>query len=91
MISDRIGSSFESFLEEEGIRDEVDAVARERVRASSPEPEPLDDRDFDAFLTFAERDMARHPGSIQPISANLLARAERLVEGVEIDIDEKVD
>lgn len=29
----RIGSSFESFLEEEGIRDEVEAVAIKRVLA----------------------------------------------------------
>lgn len=31
MSPDRIGSSFESFLEDEGIRDEVDAVAQKRV------------------------------------------------------------
>ena len=33
MSSEHIGSSFESFLEEEGIRDEVDAVAQKRVFA----------------------------------------------------------
>lgn len=33
MNSERIGSSFESFLEEERIRDEVDAVAQKRVFA----------------------------------------------------------
>jgi antitoxin HicB len=33
MSSERIGSSFESFLEEEGIRDEVEAVAQKRVFA----------------------------------------------------------
>ena len=33
MKPERIGSSFESFLEAEGIRDEVDAVAQKRVFA----------------------------------------------------------
>ena len=33
MNSERIGSSFESLLEDEGIRDEVDAVAQKRVSA----------------------------------------------------------
>lgn len=33
MNSERIGSSFESFLEDDGIRDEVDAVAQKRVFA----------------------------------------------------------
>ena len=33
MNSERIGSSFEDFLEDEGIRDEVDAVAQKRVFA----------------------------------------------------------
>ncbi len=33
MSSERIGSSFESFLEEDGIRDEVEAVAQKRVFA----------------------------------------------------------
>jgi hypothetical protein len=31
MDSEQIGSSFESFLNDEGIRDEVDAVAQKRV------------------------------------------------------------
>lgn len=33
MNEDRIGSSFESFLEDEGIRDEVEGVAQKRVIA----------------------------------------------------------
>jgi antitoxin HicB len=33
MNSESIGSSFESFLEDDGIRDEVDAVAQKRVFA----------------------------------------------------------
>jgi hypothetical protein len=33
MNSERIGSSFESFLEDDGILDEVDTVARKRVSA----------------------------------------------------------
>lgn len=34
MKHERIGSSFESFLEEEGIRDEVEGVAQKRVLAA---------------------------------------------------------
>lgn len=33
MSSERIGSSFEEFLEDEGIRDDVDAIAQKRVFA----------------------------------------------------------
>lgn len=44
-----------------------------------------------AFLAFIERDMIDNPSSIQPISSDLLARAERLVGDMEVDLDERID
>ena len=44
-----------------------------------------------AFLAFVERDMAESPSSIQPLDANLLARAERLVGGMDVDLNDRVD
>ena len=63
------------------------------VRAIDPEDEPEAGADpvLGAFLAFVERDMLHNPSSIQPLSSELLARAERLVEGVEIDLDERLD
>lgn len=53
--------------------------------------EPGHDPVLGAFLAFIERDMIENPASIQPLSSDLLARAERLVEGMEVDLDERID
>lgn len=55
------------------------------------EPEPGDDPVLGAFLAFVERDMLENPSSIQPLSSELLARAERLVGDMEVDMDERID
>jgi hypothetical protein len=44
-----------------------------------------------AFLAFIERDMADNPVGIRPLSADLLARAERLVGDMEVDLNERID
>jgi hypothetical protein len=44
-----------------------------------------------AFLAFIERDMAESPSSIQPLDADLLARAERLVGGMDVDLNGRAD
>ena len=52
---------------------------------------PGDDPVLGAFLAFVERDMLENPSSIQPLSSELLARAERLVEGMDVDLDARID
>jgi antitoxin PrlF len=44
-----------------------------------------------AYLSFIERDMSENPSSIQPLSEDLLARAERLVGGMDVDLSERID
>jgi hypothetical protein len=62
------------------------------VRAVDAEDEePGEDPVLGAFLSFIERDMLENPTSIQPLSADLLSRAERLVGGMEIDLNERID
>jgi hypothetical protein len=62
------------------------------VRAIDAEgEEPGDDPVLGAFLAFVERDMLENPSSIQPLSGELLARAERLVEGMEVDLNQRID
>jgi antitoxin PrlF len=39
------------------------------------------------FLSFLARDMASDPSRIRAISPRLVARAARLVEGIEVDLD----
>ncbi len=46
-----------------------------------------DDPVVEAFLSFLEKDMLQNPGSLTPVSAELMAEASRLVDGVEIDLD----
>lgn len=55
------------------------------------EAEPGDDPVLGAFLAFIERDMLENPSSIQPLSSDLLARAERLVGNMEADLNERID
>lgn len=52
---------------------------------------PGEDPVLGAFLAFIERDMVEDPASIQPLSSDLLARAERLVGDMEVDLNERID
>ena len=63
------------------------------VRAVGAEDDasPGDDPVLGAFLAFIERDMIEQPAHIQPLSADLLARAERLVGNMEVDLGERID
>lgn len=47
-----------------------------------------DDPVLAAYLSFIARDMAANPQRIQPLSADLLARAQALVGHLEVDPDE---
>jgi hypothetical protein len=46
---------------------------------------------LDAFLAFVARDMVENPADIQPLSDDLLSRAERLVGDMDVDLNERVD
>lgn len=59
-----------------------------RTAPEAEEEKADEDPVLAAFLAFAERDMREHPGRIQPLSAELIARAEELVGHVEPEWDE---
>ena len=63
------------------------------VRALDDDPGTSQGHDpvLGAFLAFIERDMMENPASIQPLSDDLLVRAERLVGGMDIDLNERID
>ena len=63
------------------------------VRTVEPEDDMTTGEDpvLDAFLAFVARDMVDNPADIQPLSDELLSRAERLVRNVEVDLNERVD
>ncbi len=63
------------------------------VRAvdAGDKPGPGEDPVVGAFLAFVERDMIEHPDSIQPLSADLLDRAQRLVGKMVVDLNERID
>lgn len=63
------------------------------VRALDVDPNdrPGGDPVLGAYLAFMERDMIENPSSIQPLSEDLLARAERLVGDMEIELNERID
>jgi antitoxin PrlF len=60
------------------------------VRALPDEAPAAQEEDpvLGAYLAFLERDMAAHPERIQPLSAELLARAHALVGHIEVDLNE---
>ena len=62
-----------------------------RAVPGEDEPEPGADPVLDAFLAFIERDMIENPASIQPLSFDLLSRAERLVGDMVVDLNERID
>lgn len=63
------------------------------VRAVDAEDDttPGEDPVIGAFLSFIEGDMLANPESIQPLSSNLLSRAERLVGNMKVDLNERLD
>lgn len=46
-----------------------------------------DDPVIGNFLAFLERDMMQRPEALTPLSRELLERGDRLVEGIEVDLD----
>jgi hypothetical protein len=62
-----------------------------RALGVEDELEPGQDPVLGAFLAFVERDMAANPESIQPLSEELLARIDRLVGDMDVDLDERID
>ena len=54
--------------------------------ASAPASDPV----LDNFLSFLERDMQNNPGNIAPMRRDLMARAQELVVGVGVDLDESL-
>ncbi len=53
------------------------------TRANGSEDDPALER----FLAFLAKDIADHPQNVHALSADLLERAQSLVDGVEIDLD----
>ncbi len=62
-----------------------------RAVGSGAEALPGNDPVLGAYLAFIERDMVANPASIQPLSSDLLSRAERLVAGMDMDLNERID
>jgi len=64
-------------------------VEHGRVTVESAEPAQADVEDpaLEPFLKLLEKDMARHPRRIKPLPAKLLARAQALIKGVELDLN----
>src|SRR5690554_1879365 len=52
-----------------------------------PESDPI----VDHFLAFLERDALDHPGHIQAVTPEVVARARSLVEGVQVDLDARLN
>lgn len=62
-----------------------------RVADMEDDSAPGEDPVLGAFLSFIERDMIENPGSIEPLSSDLLERAHRLVGGINVDLNERID
>jgi antitoxin PrlF len=58
------------------------------IRAVDQEEAEEEDPVLEAFLAFIDRDMREHPERIRPLSRELIAEAEELVEGMEVNWDE---
>ncbi len=52
-------------------------------RGEQAEADPV----LEKFLDFLAQDMSDHPQSIQPISSDLIDRAQSLVMGMDVDLD----
>jgi antitoxin PrlF len=52
---------------------------------------PGEDSVLGTLLSLVGRDMIDHPESIQPLPMDLLARAERLVGGMQVNLDAPLD
>jgi len=66
---------------------EQDRAVIMKARDTEPETDPV----VDAFLDFLARDMASHPERLTGLNADLVARIERLTEGVVVDLDEPIE
>jgi antitoxin PrlF len=82
---------FRSHPEFESRNVEADYIGRGvllvRTVGGAEEWVPGDDPILCAFLSFIERDMLDKPDSTQPLAADLLAHAERLVGGMQVNLD----
>ena len=56
------------------------------VLLSCAKPEE-DDPVLDAFLAFLANDISKHPERLQPMTAQMKAEDDLLVEGIEVDLD----
>ena len=54
--------------------------------------EPNEDHDplLGQFLDFVARDIAAHPGRLQRFDAGLVERAQALVSGIDVDLDQEL-
>jgi hypothetical protein len=59
-------------------------TSTDRVQPETDDDDPV----MLAYLAFLEQEMARHPEQIQPLDEELLARIEKLVGHLEVDLDE---
>jgi len=50
--------------------------------------EQSQDPALEAFLDFLAQDMAANPGRLRELDSALMERANALVEGIEVDLDE---
>ena len=69
------------------VRAQVIAPGRMLVVAER-DPAPKEDPVIAAFLGFLAKDMEDNPGRIRPLDRNLVKRANALVKGIPINLDE---
>jgi antitoxin PrlF len=60
------------------------------VVLSRVEPNEANDPLLGQFLNFVARDIAAHPGRLQSFDASLVERAQALVSGVDLELDEEL-
>ena len=60
------------------------------VVLSRVEPNEAHDPLLGQFLDFVARDIAEYPGRLQGFDAGLIKRAQALVSGVELELDEEL-
>jgi antitoxin PrlF len=66
----------------------VIAPGRMLVVATEPPPAPREDPVIASFIGFLAADMQRHPERIQPLDAGLVARIEKLTQGMPASTEE---
>jgi antitoxin PrlF len=68
----------------------VFAPGRMLVVAAEPSTAQREDPVIASFLSFLAADMQRHPERIQPLDAGLVARIQRLMQGMPASSDESL-